>query len=319
VSPSGLATASGDPLLEGFYPGQLNPTGAAGSLTVNTGRLTVRDGGSVNVQSLESGNAGIIKVVADAIALDNQGSIDASTGSGTGGNITLHARDILLRRGSRISTDAGDTQGGNITINTDTLVAVPMEDSDITANAKKGPGGRVSITAQGIFGTQFRKGDTPESDITASSDEGPQFNGTVQIDIQGINPSRGLVELPETFVDSSQLIVTGCPVDQGNSFVITGRGGLPEDPTQTLRGRTVWQDLRLAGGTTGTGEQARISQSQSLEQNQQLRTKNQQPASLVEATGWMINAEGQVELVAYTPKVTPQSSWYTLANCGDLK
>jgi len=319
VSFSGLATASGDLLLSSFYPGQLNPTGAAGNLNVNTGKLTVRDGGSVNVQSFGSGNAGTIKVVADAIALDSEGSIDATTVSGEGGNLILESRDILLRRGSRIRTDAGNTQGGNITINTDTLVAVPIENSDITANAQEGSGGRVSITAQGIFGTEFREKLTPESDITATSDLGPQFNGTVQIDIQGINPSRGLVELPGTVVDSSQLIATGCPVDKGNSFAITGRGGLPEDPTQTLRGRTVWQDLRLAGGTTGTGDQARISQSQSLEQNQQLRTKNQQPASLIEATGWMINADGQVELVAYAPKVTPQSPWYTLANCGDMK
>ncbi|HEY9652143.1 MAG TPA: S-layer family protein, partial [Coleofasciculaceae cyanobacterium] len=261
VSPSAIATASGDPLVSFFYPGQTNPTGAAGDIEITTEKLTVQDGASVNVESFGTGDAGAIKVVADAIALDNGGTIDASTASGAGGDINLEALTIVLRHGSAIRTNAENTQGGNITIDTDTLVAVPEENSDITANAQKGPGGRVKVTAQGIFGTQFRDRLTPESDITATSELGPEFNGTVQIDIRAIDPSRGLTELPETVVDPSRLIATGCPANQGSSFAMTGRGGLPEDPTGTLRGQTVWQDLRLVSQPNATGEQRTIPQS----------------------------------------------------------
>ncbi|BAY47247.1 filamentous hemagglutinin family outer membrane protein [Scytonema sp. HK-05] len=288
--PTGIATASGDRLLTSLYP--FNPTGAAGNLSVTTGKLIVRDGATVNVESIGVGNAGTINVVADAIALSNQGRIDASTGSGAGGNINLRARNIQLRGGSRIRTDAGSSTGGNININTDTLLA--WENSDITANAIQGSGGRVSVTTKGIFGTQFRYETTPMSDITATSKLGPQFNGTVKVYTREINPAQGLVQLPENFTQASDRIATGCSADKGNYFAITGRGGLPEDPRQTLRGQIVVQDLRLTSGTKLVEEQGRISQSQSI-------AKNQQPASLVEATGWVINANGQVELVANTP------------------
>ncbi|BAZ23838.1 filamentous hemagglutinin family outer membrane protein [Kalymmatonema gypsitolerans NIES-4073] len=299
--PTGIATASGDRLLTSLYP--FNPTAAAGNLSLTTGKLIVQNGATVNVESIGVGNAGTINVVADAIALSNQGSINASTGSGAGGNINLRAQDIRLRGGSRIRTDADSSIGGNININTDTLLA--WENSDITANARAGSGGRVSITAQGIFGTQFRNKLTPKSDITATSNLSPQFNGTVELDTGEINPAQGLVQLPENFTQASDgrssagygdRIATGCPADQGNYFIITGRGGLPEDPRQTLRGQIILQDLRLTSGSKLIEEQGRISQSQ-------LIAKNQQPASLVEATGWLINAQGEVELVANTPQV----------------
>jgi large exoprotein involved in heme utilization and adhesion len=275
-----------------LYP--FNPTGAAGNLSLTTGKLIVRNGATVNVESIGVGNAGTINVVADAIALSNKGSINASTGSGAGGDIDLRARDIQLRGGSLIRTDADSSIGGNININTGTLLA--WENSDITANAIQGSGGRVNVTAKGIFGTQFRYETTPMSDITATSALDPQFNGTVKVDSGEINPAQGLVQLPENFTEASDGIATGCPADQGNYFIITGRGGLPEDPRQTLRGQIILQDLRLTSGSKLIEEQGRISQSQ-------LIAKNQQPASLVEATGWVIDANGQVELVANTPQV----------------
>ncbi|MCA1991323.1 MAG: S-layer family protein, partial [Coleofasciculus sp. S288] len=283
-----------------------NPTGDAGNINVTTGRLIVRDEATVNVESTGVGDAGIIRVVADAIALDNRGSIDASTGSGAGGNINLQAQDILLRRRSRIATNAGNSTGGNIMIDIDTLVAVPVEDSDITANAQQGVGGRVSITAQGIFGTQFRERVTPESDITATSELGPQFSGIVEIDIRGIDPARGLVELPDAIIDPSDRIATGCPADEGNSFAVTGRGGLPEDPTATLRGRTLWQDVR---NLSEFGGQSRMASTMG---NEQL-TNNNQP--IIEAQGWAIDANGQVVLVADASQVTSHSAWQKPTQC----
>ncbi len=128
--------------------------------------------------------------------------------------------------------------------------------------------------------------------------------------------------MPENFIDPIDRITTDCAADTGNQFVITGRGGLPEDPSQTLRGRTVWQDLRPLEATqpetARSRELATVNpQSQLSTPNQQLITNQQRPTRLVEATGWAINADGQVELVeldAY-PGVTPHSSWFKAAEC----
>jgi large exoprotein involved in heme utilization and adhesion len=66
----------------------------------------------------------------------------------------------------------------------------------------------------------------------------------VQINNIGVDPSSGLVELPVEFTDPSQQIATGCADTQGSSFVATGRGGIPENPTQELRSYRTWSDTR---------------------------------------------------------------------------
>lgn len=287
----------------------LNATGKAGEVNLNAGQLIVRDGATVNVQAVGKGQAGSINVVGNAIALDNKGSINASTVGGEGGNINLQSRDILLRRGSLISTNAGNTTGGNISINTENLVAIPNENSDITANAQKGSGGRISITAQGIFGTQFRDTVTPLSDITATSDLGPQFNGTVKIDIRGVDPDRGLVELPKTLADSSHQISQTCAsFARNNSFVVTGRGGLPPSPSEALNPTPGWIDWRVSTtGERGTGE---FSTHQSSIPNPKSKIQN----PLVEATGLVRDADGTVRLVA-NPSAVVSSDRYYQQNC----
>ncbi|MCA1993116.1 MAG: S-layer family protein, partial [Coleofasciculus sp. S288] len=302
-SPSTIATSTGYVFTPFFIP--INATGAAGNLSITTGELIVRDGSLVNLRSSGSGDAGSVNVIADAIALDTGSSIDATTVSGAGGNINLQAQDIRLRRESQIRTDAGSSDGGNIAIDTDTLVA--LENSDITANAMAGSGGRVSITAQGIFGTQFREELTLESDITATSDRDPQFNGIVDIDIQGIDPSQGLVQLPDNVIDPSQQIATGCPANQGNYFALTGRGGLPAAPTQPLLNEFVWQDTRNLSVAR---------ESESVNQTQEIESKtNPNRIPIVEAQGWRVRADGQLELVASVPDVAPPHLWHQRTTC----
>jgi len=286
-----------------------NATANGGSLNLNVGQLILSNGGTLNLQALGTGQAGNINVVADAIALDNKASIDGRTTSGLGANINLQASEIRLRRGSRISTDAGNANGGNITINTDTLVAGPKENSDITANAQQGSGGRVSITAQGIFGTQFRDRLTPESDITATSDLGPQFNGTVQIDIRGVDPSRGLVELPENLTDSSNQIAQTCSSQtRNNSFVVTGRGGLPPTPSEALNPTLGWIDWRVS--RIRGGEEKR--EARGGEQFSTAQSSIQKP--FVEATGWVRDADGTVRLLAESSAEASSNSNYP-QNC----
>ncbi|MGK7901360.1 MAG: hypothetical protein AB4352_08110 [Hormoscilla sp.] len=101
---------------------------------------------------------------------------------------------LLMGGNSAITTNArGEARGGNIAIATDTLIA--RKNSDISANAEANFGGRVSITAQGIFGTAFREENTLLSDITAISQLGTEFNGIVEINTPDVDPSAGLILL----------------------------------------------------------------------------------------------------------------------------
>jgi hypothetical protein len=82
----------------------------------------------------------------------------------------------------------------------------------------------------------------PGSDISASSQFG--VDGTISINTE-LDVTSGLVDLSSQAIDPNSLIYQGCEEYQGSSFIITGRGGLPLDPTQGLESSAPWQDLRL--------------------------------------------------------------------------
>ncbi|HEY9852788.1 MAG TPA: filamentous hemagglutinin N-terminal domain-containing protein [Leptolyngbyaceae cyanobacterium] len=289
------------------------PSGASGNVTINAGSLRVLNGGLISVRNDGSGNAGLLSVNAGAIYLTNSGGITAATTSGEGGNIRLQTQILQLRNNSAITATAGGTgNGGNISLETDTFVA--LENSDITANSIANQGGRVNINSAGIFGSQFRQAETTESDITATGGN-PQLSGTVEINTPDVNPGAGLIELPENVADPTTEIVAGCAADRGNRFVVTGRGGLPIDPNQTLRGRALWRDVRiLANGESRMENLQRVS---SLPVNSNHRSPNLNYQSLIrEATGWSLNEKGQLQLVANAEKATGQNAWNQPNNCG---
>ena len=271
-------------------------SGAGGNLNLRTGTLNIQNRAEVTVSSLSTGLAGSLFVNADRIFLNHQGSIRADT-SGGGGNINLQSPFIILRNGSNITTNATGSNilGGNIAINTQFLVAVPREDSNISANSENFRGGNVSINAFSIYGIQPRPNATPLSDITATGATSA-LGGTIDVTTAGIDPTSGLVELPIDLVDSA-LIAQGCPANQGNSFVISGRGGLPPTPEQQLDDDAEWSDRR------------RLTVAQQTSQGRE-RTENREPRTdtpIIEATGWQITPAGVVFLVATTPAPTVQN------------
>ncbi|MBD2417543.1 S-layer family protein [Anabaena cylindrica FACHB-243] len=264
-----------------------SPTGNTGVININTQQLTLRNRGFISVTHQGIGNAGELNIQTDRLFL-NAGSINATTASGKGGNINLASTNTFLsRNGSQINVEAGSNgDGGNININAPVIVG--LENSDIIANALNGDGGNINITTQSIFGLKFRPQLTSENDITASSQFG--VNGTVQINNFGVNPSSGLVELPENITDSSQQIATGCADTSGSSFVATGRGGIPQNPNQQVRSDVydglllrTWSDIRDISAYIGNSTSAQIPPS----------TK-----SLISATSWHRNTIGKIELIA---------------------
>ncbi|MBD2434433.1 MULTISPECIES: beta strand repeat-containing protein [Fischerella] len=275
--------------------------GSAGDLRINTGKLTVQNGAEINANSQGTGRAGNLNITADNLLLDNQGKLTANTTGGQG-NINLQSGTLILRRGSGITTNAtgNNVTGGNINIDTDNLVAVPQENSDITANSQDFRGGNVTINAQAIFGTQFRLKPTFLSDITATG-ANSQLNGNVQINIPDVDPSSGLVELSNIPIDRTQQIAQACPADQGNKFIITGRGGLPYLPNEVLRTQN-----------TVPLPWVRLDHQQVAIRGESL-PKSPISNQIVEATGWVVNKSGEVVLVAANTK--PVSSWLTPAVC----
>jgi large exoprotein involved in heme utilization and adhesion len=277
--------------------------GKGGDLNITSGLLDVQNSGTITVGSTSTNStakgAGRLEVTAQTIRLHNQAAITANTASGQGGNIILRAQNLLLLRdNSVISTTAGGSgNGGNIKIDTDILAA--LEDSDITANAFTGTGGNIQITVQGLFLS-------PDSQITASSERG--IDGVVEINAPDINPSQGLVALPAQLVDTSGLIAQTCPASRGqgqSEFIVTGRGGLPDNPSEMLNGDAIEVNLATLNPKAENRSSPTVSTNPTAPA----------PVPIVEAQGWVTGKNGEVILTAFAPTVTPQSPGLTPESC----
>jgi filamentous hemagglutinin family protein len=286
---------------------------ARDSITVTNGKILSGVAQGARDDTGRIGEDGSINLTTGSLFLTDRGVVDAKTLSGNAGNINLQVRDLLLMRdNSQISASAGTIEargdGGNITISAPFVVAVPSENSDIRANAHTGTGGRVDITANGIFGFQVQREDTPNSDISASSRFGVQ--GSVTLNILDVDPSRGLTNLPTEVVDVSNQIDQNCSATRAvaseqSSFVVTGRGGLPPNPKEPLSKDAVQVDWV----TLNPERENRSSSAVAVPET------SATSAPLVEAQGWLRNPKGQVVLTASAPTATPHSPWQTPTNC----
>jgi filamentous hemagglutinin family protein len=228
---------------DGLINASTSNTFNGGSIDIDlTGQLTIADGGSIiadgDANIPNAGNPGNIKISARNILFGDEGKISAITDSGANANIVLTLKQGILFNGqdSEISTDAqGPGNGGSIFIRLGTNILTDLDaNNDIVATSVGGRGGRISIlngpTAKVETFRIAEKGvrRTPQSDLTASSDINQ--NGTIFIaaDAAGlIRPS--LPVLP----DRPPQVTQTCKATTiaNGEFFITGRGGLPTDPS----------------------------------------------------------------------------------------
>jgi filamentous hemagglutinin family protein len=303
-------------------------TGNAGNLTINTARLLVQSDSRIFARSTGSGKAGNIYINVRETLQANNGIISTRSEQSSGGAIDITAGDIRLQSNSDITTfvSKGAGGGGNITLNARSIIA--LDDSDILAFSQDGRGGNITLNTPGFFG--FRYAPAPPStnpntldgnehvDINAS---GALSSGTITL--PNVNPSQGLVALPTNVIDASELITNSC-IGRSNrredKFIITGRGGLPPNPRQVLRSQAVqvdWVTLD-AGANNPTedvqsrGRQRRVSDEPDSQIDNNVNTKT---TEIVEAQGWVVDANGKIVLVATAPTANPHSPWFTPASC----
>ncbi len=101
-------------------------------------------------------------------------------------------------------------------------------------------------------------------------------------------------------LDPSTRVAKGCDTSQDNQFIASGRGGLPISPTSYLVEGNLWADLRpVVAGLAGQNNR---------EQH------DLEPRSLVEASSWQQDSQGQVVLISHSGDAETIST-PTAANC----
>jgi len=281
--------------------------GAAGSIFIDPIQVLIADGATVSVNSQGAGRGGDIRLQGRNLTL-SRGRITAEAKVARAGDIQIDIDDLLLlRKGSLVSTTAGsNATGGNIDIDATLIVAFPQENSDITANALDGSGGKITITTSGLFGLRVEDELTDSSDITAFSQNNPQLDGIVQIKTPGVDPSDNLSEQPEV-VEPPAEVARGCKAQvTKSSFVYKGRGGVPQNPAASMGGDAIWRDLRplrVQVTSQPLGKSSPPSTATETSASQEIR---------VEAKGWRRLSDDKVMLVA---QAVSHSSLPPVASC----
>ncbi len=299
--PSSILTEVED--FSDFPPGSIG-SGNGGSLTIDSDRILIKEGAAITASSFGEGAAGSLEINANVIELNNS-IISAETATGAEGNITLNTQQLRLNNNSSITTNAmTEATGGNINIETE--IAILAEDSQISANAVQGQGGNIELNTEALFSDLG-------SQITATSVFGVDGN----VELNGFNELRQeVVNLPSEIIDINTLVSqdlcrpTDAEIAAGSSLVISGRGGLPPNPTEpltTLRGLVEWETAPQAQDPVEAENQVSITESESDSKSTvvvRYPTKPRQPTR--QAQGWVRTAEGKIVLTEVAPTVTPQ-------------
>ncbi|RMF26953.1 MAG: S-layer family protein, partial [Cyanobacteria bacterium J083] len=267
---------------------------SAGNLEIQTQELIVENGALIEVSSKGTGAAGDLKILAENIWLREQGNLSANTDSGRGGNIKLTALDSIYLDNSFISAKAfGIGRGGNIDINSQNLIV--DRQSEITAEAIVGQGGNINVNSLILLLST-------DSMITATSQLG--IDGV--ININSLNPDQtiGAEKLAQSLLSTEDEVQSRCQSGENYTqatFIITGKGGLPNNPYQLPKRADLLLDLE------DETELWEVHNSSSL-------PHSQLSSQWMEARGWYVNQAGKTILTSTNPPY-PSFSLAPVSSC----
>ncbi len=305
----------------GLFTSSIQGSGEGGDIKIFTDELQISNGATISAGNFQSlglaspgtGEPGSINIQANSLNLNNEARIVAATQAETdelSANINLKIADeIVLRDNSFISARAfNNTDGGNLTIDTNFIIAFPSSGNgnDIIASAEQGDGGNINITAEALLGLEEGQAilGNRTNDIDASSQFG--LDGDITFNVPDTNKFQETLILPNQPLNAQIAQVCHSGTTEAKSeFIITGRGGITPNTLETLNINPIppdWVELPQKHNNSSKPSFSSISHSLPTPQ-------------IVEATGWIINEKGKVELVADVNNVAGYNSWQEQRKC----
>lgn len=201
----------------------------AGDIAIEAGRIELHGGSSIRSESTTLADAGTIRIEAHERLESDGSSITTAASRASGGNIAIRSPTVVLRGASAVSATVfgGTGDGGNVDISATRVAG--LGNSDITARADQGFGGRITLGAE-VF---LRARDV---DLDASSNIAGN-EGVVAINAPALDLTGAVLPLSAGLRDDTPLRSDACAgrIGRGVSgLVVAGRGGVPPDPASWL-------------------------------------------------------------------------------------
>ena len=201
----------------------------AGDIAIAAGHIELHGGSSIRSESTTLADAGTVRIEASERLESDGSSITTAASRASGGNIVIRAPTVVLRGASAVSATVfgGTGDGGNVDVVATRAAA--LGDSDITARADQGFGGRITLGAEVFLRT-------PDADLDASSNVAGN-EGVVAINAPALDLTGAVLPLAAGLRDDAPLRSDACAgrIGRGvSSLVLVGRGGVPPDPASWL-------------------------------------------------------------------------------------
>jgi large exoprotein involved in heme utilization and adhesion len=228
-------------------------TGAAGNVSITTGRFIATDGAYASTSTYGTGRGGELTVNAsELVELIGKGRFSSglyteagSSSTGGSGNLTVNTPALLVRDGATVdASTAGAGNGGNLTVNASQEVQLLGESADglsassLTSEAfGTGAAGNVSITTGrfiatgGAYASTYTYGDGQGGEVTVNASEFVELIGSglfpsgIYAGTEGTGDSGNLtVNTPALLVRDGATVFTntGSEGDAGDVMINTG-------------------------------------------------------------------------------------------------
>ena len=204
------------------------PEGEGGDLTIESERLSVRNGAEVSVSTAGIGNAGELQIQAsesvEVVGTSPNGNFNSQIsaevkpdGIGNGGSLSIETGQMIVRDGAEVSVSSlGSGIAGNLDIKNRSLNL--DNQGSITATTKSGDGGNITLKGQDLL--LLRRGS--QISTTAGTAESGGDGGDINITADLI------VSFPQ---ENSDITANAFAGDGGNITIDTQNiFGFREDP-----------------------------------------------------------------------------------------
>ncbi len=245
------------PLFRSGLLAETQGDGTGGNLTIDTGRLTVREGAVAQTATFAAGNAGNLTVRARELveligATDSEETVNTSglfsgvtsEATGNGGNLTVETRQLFLQGQTEISsTTLGVGRSGDLTINATDLVQLSGISGLFANTEAKGNGGNLTVNTRQLIVEEgaeiststFASGNAGNLLIRASDSVDVRSDSGIFAQVNSQEPQPGEI-LPPTgnggnlTVETRRLTVEGgglisaTTLSEGSGGTLTVRG-----------------------------------------------------------------------------------------------
>ncbi|KMW70029.1 filamentous hemagglutinin N-terminal domain-containing protein [Limnoraphis robusta] len=238
-----------------------NGAGSAGTLNLETGRLTIRDGGRISVSSVNGSSAGSINIQASVVELIGDQRFSSENGeiifpsaiavstnripdetstntvfSGSSvGSITLEADQLRILNGADISTFSGDVgSSGSIDIRANTIEISGRGTRTITLST-----GEVGIGSQ-ISAQAGNGGNTGDISITTQRLIGID-GALIRTDSSGTGSSGSISIQAQEVLFDDQVFISSGTAGAGNGGDIT----IETEQLRVQNGSVIFSGIRL--------------------------------------------------------------------------